>query len=379
VYLLRGIIGYVSLLVGLAAIAHAGAVLSARALGVAPFRWFDGLPPRGALWRRIGVRVSSTLLPLLATLALLFFGALARGSTLPTTTVEVQPGPAQLAGIRTGDRILSVGGKPVGSWDALRAEVKQGFGERLIEVERRGQKLVFKVTPRDGRISVSPVYEHGELSVREALAHALQTPRVVLGGVLERAFREHEDRVTLMGPVAIVRQTEAQPDSSSFLVFLGLIGCYFWPIVAGVHVFDALTLALFRVTHPWVLDAKAERRSIQLARFWQAILLSLMAVPLLVLLELVQESSFGDGALLGILLLMPVAAACAPLVGFAAFERWGKERAAAAIAASVLVPCAVLGMAAWLLAWMRGELARQGFRVSWFVTARETSLENGRS
>jgi hypothetical protein len=73
------------------------------------------------------------------------------------------------------------GGKPVESWDALRAEVRQGFGERPIEVQRAGQKL------------------------------------------LRRAFREHEDRVTLMGPVAIVRQTEAQPDSSSFLVFLGLI------------------------------------------------------------------------------------------------------------------------------------------------------------
>ncbi|HWA71924.1 MAG TPA: PDZ domain-containing protein [Polyangiaceae bacterium] len=346
--------------------------MAARRLGVGAFRWFDGRRMGGAWWQRLAVRGLSCLATLLAVLLLIFIGNLVQGSTTPTTTVEVRPGPAESAGIRTGDRILSVDGKAIESWEALRTELQRGFGPRRIEIARKTQKMVVSVTPRDGRINVSPVYESRELTAREALGRALRSPGAILTPVLERAFREHEDRTTLVGPVAIVQESKKQNDGS-FLLFLGILGCNLWPLVAGVHAFDALTLLLFRATHPWAHESTEERSTARLARVQQALLVSLFAVSALVFLEVVQETSFGDGALLGIMLLAPAAFAHYLLVTIAALERWGKGFAMAAVAVSLIVPCAALGLPIWLLHWLRGELARRGFRVSWFVTSPKSS------
>jgi membrane-associated protease RseP (regulator of RpoE activity) len=56
--------------------------------------------------------------------------------------------PANLAGIHPGDRIVSVAGRPVSSWDDVRTAVRPNGGRQIaIVVLRDGHRLALKATP----------------------------------------------------------------------------------------------------------------------------------------------------------------------------------------------------------------------------------------
>jgi len=56
--------------------------------------------------------------------------------------------PANVAGIRPGDRIVSMAGKPVSSWEDVRALTRPNGGRRIaVVVERNGQRLNLAATP----------------------------------------------------------------------------------------------------------------------------------------------------------------------------------------------------------------------------------------
>jgi membrane-associated protease RseP (regulator of RpoE activity) len=56
--------------------------------------------------------------------------------------------PANLAGIRAGDRIISLAGQPVSSWDDVRATVRRSGGRQIaVVVERDGRRLSLTATP----------------------------------------------------------------------------------------------------------------------------------------------------------------------------------------------------------------------------------------
>jgi membrane-associated protease RseP (regulator of RpoE activity) len=56
--------------------------------------------------------------------------------------------PANIAGIRPGDRIISLAGRPVSSWDDVRALIRPNGGRRIdVVVQRDGQRLALSATP----------------------------------------------------------------------------------------------------------------------------------------------------------------------------------------------------------------------------------------
>jgi membrane-associated protease RseP (regulator of RpoE activity) len=58
------------------------------------------------------------------------------------------PAPANVAGIRPGDRVISLAGKPVSSWDDVRAQIRPNGGHRIdVVVERDGRRLAMTATP----------------------------------------------------------------------------------------------------------------------------------------------------------------------------------------------------------------------------------------
>jgi regulator of sigma E protease len=94
---------------------------------------------------------------------------------LPTPAVidDVEPGkPAQRAGLREDDVILSVNGQKIQVWDQFVELVRGSNGKPLeLEVDRKGQILQKTVTPVQGLSeSGEPVYQIG-VSQREDLAY----------------------------------------------------------------------------------------------------------------------------------------------------------------------------------------------------------------
>lgn len=87
------------------------------------------------------------------------------GLNQPTTTLsEVMAGyPAEKAGIRPGDTVLSVGGIATPTWEDMTAAVQPRAGQlTIIEVRRGAETLQFTVTPIDvngvGVIGVRPSF-----------------------------------------------------------------------------------------------------------------------------------------------------------------------------------------------------------------------------
>jgi membrane-associated protease RseP (regulator of RpoE activity) len=77
-----------------------------------------------------------------------------------------QLGPAEAAGIRTGDEILSVGGTATPTWTAMATVVRRASGPTPVEVRRGGERLLFTVdiprverpgAGRVGAIGATPV------------------------------------------------------------------------------------------------------------------------------------------------------------------------------------------------------------------------------
>jgi len=72
----------------------------------------------------------------------------ATGTAAPKCSPTDPQTPANLAGIRPGDRIISLAGKPVSTWDDVRAMIRPNGGRRIdVVVERGGQRLDLKATP----------------------------------------------------------------------------------------------------------------------------------------------------------------------------------------------------------------------------------------
>jgi membrane-associated protease RseP (regulator of RpoE activity) len=71
-----------------------------------------------------------------------------KGTANETCAPSDPKAPANVAGIRPGDRIISLAGQPVRSWDDVRSLVRPNGGRRIgVVVERDGKQLDLSATP----------------------------------------------------------------------------------------------------------------------------------------------------------------------------------------------------------------------------------------
>ncbi|HXN56066.1 MAG TPA: M50 family metallopeptidase [Myxococcales bacterium] len=153
---------------------------------------------------------------------------------ISTTRVTVMPqGPAAVAGMQSGDRITSIDGVPVASFDDLRRELlKPGApAERQLEVERSGRSVPLSVRPARGTLQVQRSFDLLKLPFAQAVPRAAQDVWVLnretlaatvgaLGGLLHG-----RGGGAIAGPIGIITQASAEVrrGAADFLLVLAQV------------------------------------------------------------------------------------------------------------------------------------------------------------
>ncbi|HUJ31969.1 MAG TPA: RIP metalloprotease RseP [Candidatus Acidoferrum sp.] len=181
--------------------------------------------------------------------------------SLPPVADDIQPGfPAEKAGMKSGDLIVSINGKPIVTWPQLPETIRNSDGHAIHFVVRRdGREIPIDVTPKhtmspDGQmawmIGAGPKTEESfereslTTSVRDAGAQTLFYTRLI-GDIVGQLFRGRLSVRDLAGPVGIV-QLSGQAAKRGPLTLLqwmayisldlGLLNLLPIPILDGGHV-----------------------------------------------------------------------------------------------------------------------------------------------
>jgi len=173
--------------------------------------------------------------------SVLFFVALVIGGELVpsnSTVVEVMKGGAAAAAhMKTGDRVVSIDGKPISTFDEMRRTVLAHPNDHLaVVVDRKGEQLTLDVTPQPkaekggGQILVQAKTERVPVTVREAAVKSLVAPAIVVDRLVVGLVRIilREEKADLAGPVGIVKiaGSAAERGMDEYLEFLGMLSAY---------------------------------------------------------------------------------------------------------------------------------------------------------
>jgi regulator of sigma E protease len=189
--------------------------------------------------QRLGIVAAGPVANFIVALALLFGGALAFGipGEKPSATIyQLIPGmPADKAGLRAGDTIVSVDGQPVRDGDALVKTIHTSTGKRLhLVYVRNGQELAVDATPiaakspngtMEGHIGFAPL----PTSQRVGVATAWHSTWSQFTGVIQAttgalgALVTHPSTVAgqVQGPIGMYR-VSAQAQQFGPFIFLSL-------------------------------------------------------------------------------------------------------------------------------------------------------------
>jgi regulator of sigma E protease len=190
-----------------------------------------------SLWARIVTIAAGPLTNYFFASVLIFFGLLIGGREVADETsmrVTVESGPAQTAGVQTGDRVLEVGGAPVHTWEEMRKGVSAHPGEEVdLLIDRNGETLHKMVTPTprgekdEGLIHVRASTRVERVRFGEAVQLSVIVPPVFVYENLRQIGRvlAGKDKLAVSGPVGIVKDTakQARTGPGLLLQFLGLL------------------------------------------------------------------------------------------------------------------------------------------------------------
>jgi regulator of sigma E protease len=174
---------------------------------------------------------------------------------IPSKISAVQQGsPADSAGLKAGDKIVAINGKPVHSWQQMAHQIKAAHGALLLTIARDSSRLTRKVTPNKKNIigirAVSPSKVFGVEHIRYGALGALpfgfnQMKNKTIGiaqGFHKLFSGSISVRQNLGGPVAIANITRQATESAGWFGF--------WNITALL----SITLAIMNILPIPVLD-----------------------------------------------------------------------------------------------------------------------------
>jgi hypothetical protein len=128
---------------------------------------------------------------------------IAEGNQEPTTTVDVVPGgPAEGAGLKSGDRVVAANGRAVKAWEDIpaftRANPKTEPDE--LEIERNGKRLTFRATPINDSLGIRTRPKGGPFPAARASGYVLAAPFYTVRSTLGAFTPGERD---LSGPVGV--------------------------------------------------------------------------------------------------------------------------------------------------------------------------------
>ncbi len=134
----------------------------------------------------------------------------------PTTTInQVIPGsPAEIAGLKRGDKILEVNGVQISTWDQLVQTVQQNKDNlATFVIERNGSKLTFSIKPKfdtiqqKWMIGISPMGEKYSVfrSIKEAFKWSFESLFLMFKFIPQLFTRAGISSVS--GPIGIIAMT----------------------------------------------------------------------------------------------------------------------------------------------------------------------------
>jgi regulator of sigma E protease len=212
--------------------------------GMNPYEETDpkdaGSYANASLWARIVTIAAGPLTNYFFASVLIFFGLLIGGKEVGDETsmhVVIEPGPAQVAGMETGDRVLAVNGQGVHNWEELRKAISAHPGEAVdITLERKGETLHEQVTPGpkgdkdEGLIHVRMPTHVEPVGLREAATMSIIAPPIFVYENVRAIGRvlTGKEKLQVNGPVGIVKETarQAKTGPGVLLQFLGMLSAY---------------------------------------------------------------------------------------------------------------------------------------------------------
>ncbi|MGE5240216.1 MAG: RIP metalloprotease RseP [Bacteroidota bacterium] len=157
----------------------------------------------------------------------------------------LEPGPAQSAGMKVGDRLVAVNGETIRSWDELVKRISHSPDKPLrIAVDRAGARVEFDVTPiavkqgeeTVGRINIRPEFGDIPADMRikmrlgpgEAFSESVSNTWYMSALTLEMLYRMLKLEVStrnISGPITIAQYAgySAKVGLNQFVLFLAVI------------------------------------------------------------------------------------------------------------------------------------------------------------
>lgn len=180
---------------------------------------------------RIGVVVAGAIMNFI--LAIVVFSIVSYATGMPTTQIEETTigSPAELAGIQSGDKILSINQVKIKSWEGIVDAINNSDpGNTLeIEIEREGkiENISLKPIVEDGRRIIG-IIPHGVQSIPSAIVGGFEKTGMFLKLMFEfinMLFKGQISINDLSGPVGVVKEigVQAQRGILDILYFLGFI------------------------------------------------------------------------------------------------------------------------------------------------------------
>lgn len=160
-------------------------------------------------WKRAIIVVAGAAMNLLLCMLILIIISMCTGTMTTTINKVADASPAANAGLRSGDEIMDIDGKPVEEWVDITTYINEAQGQARINI-KRGEKRMSLVSElsqsEDGRqiIGIEPMRTHNPFIAIKAGTIGTWNMTKLMGKTIKQLFTGEVSTKELTGPVGIV-------------------------------------------------------------------------------------------------------------------------------------------------------------------------------